>query len=90
MNISDRVRALRKALGLTQETMGTRVGMTRIDINHIEAGRRRLTTHDVRVRFADGLGVPTAILDAYLAGNLALDVIAGMAKGSASSDPEAA
>jgi transcriptional regulator with XRE-family HTH domain len=80
MNISERVRALRKALGLTQETMGARVGMSRVEINHIENGRRSIVHRDVFKRFAAGVGVPDAILDAYLAGNLALDVIADMAK----------
>lgn len=69
------MRALRKALGLTQEALGTRVEMTRTEVNHVENGRRGLSGHEVRLRFARGLGVPVALLDAYFAGDLATDAL---------------
>ena len=89
-NISERVRALRKALNLTQEQLGARVGMSRVDVNHVENGRRHLTTHEVRLRFAQGLGTPVAILDSYLAGDLALDHVVALASRAADPAPRVA
>lgn len=75
MDTAERVRALRKALGLTQEKLGSLVGLDRIEVLKVEKGKRKLTGHDVRVRFAQGIGVPTPVLDSYLGGDLAVDVL---------------
>lgn len=41
---NDRVKELRKTLGLTLEEFGTRVGVTRMSISKIETGKNSLTT----------------------------------------------
>lgn len=76
----NRVRALRVALGWTQEQLGERVGKARVDVVHLEKGRGGLVNHDARVRFAAGVGLPVPVLDGYLAGEVSLDVATATAR----------
>jgi len=80
MELADRIRALRKQLKLTQEELGLLIQSTRVDVVHLERGRRRLSGHDARLRFAKGIGIPTALLDSYIAGDLAVDAVASLAE----------
>lgn len=51
-----RIQQLRDALGLTQEELRKKVGLTRTSIANIEAGRQRVLLHDVD-RFAKAFGI---------------------------------
>lgn len=60
--VGQRVRALRSAAGLTQLTLGQRVGLTRTSITNIERGRQQFSLH-ILYDLADALAVsPTALL----------------------------
>ena len=76
--MNERLKALRKALGLTQEEMGHRLGVTKTAICSLESGRRNLTEQmaksmcrEFRVRYywlTDGDGemfvaVPNSLID---------------------------
>lgn len=56
-----RVRALRKAAGLTQEALAGAAGMDRAFLVEIEAGRRNPSLDTIH-RLADTLGVPVTDL----------------------------
>jgi transcriptional regulator with XRE-family HTH domain len=56
-----RVRALRLRLGLTQEQLGHRVGMSHGHVSEIETGRTNITMATLW-RLADALGVQAAEL----------------------------
>lgn len=45
MTENERVKVLRKELGLTLEKFGDRIGVTKASISDIENGRRNLTAH---------------------------------------------
>ena len=51
-----RVLQLREALGLTQDELRKKVGLTRPSIANIEAGKQRVLLHDVD-RFAKAFGI---------------------------------
>ena len=47
-SINDRVKLLRKALNLSQEELGTRIGITRASISNIEKGTRNMSEQTVK------------------------------------------
>lgn len=51
-----RVQQLRDALGLTQDELRLKVGLTRASIANIEGGKQRVLLHDVD-RFAKAFGI---------------------------------
>lgn len=53
--VGARVRYIREQLGLTQDDLAKRVGLTRCSLTNIETGRQRLLLHTVE-RLADALG----------------------------------
>lgn len=44
-NLSKRIRALRRSLGLTQDQLAKRVGISRASLANIEAGRQKVLVH---------------------------------------------
>lgn len=56
-----RLKACRRAVGLTQTEFGEKVGLTRSSIANVEAGRQGTLLHDVE-RFAGALDVDPAWL----------------------------
>ena len=48
MNIGDRVSELRKALGLSQEEFGSKLGLVRSAISSYEGGRRNLSEQSIK------------------------------------------
>jgi transcriptional regulator with XRE-family HTH domain len=59
--IGERIRKERDELGFSQLELATEIGMTRVSIVNIEAGRQRLPIHTLYA-IADALGVSVACL----------------------------
>ncbi len=57
----ERVRALRQALGLSQEALASRAGVHWTFLGQVERGRRNLSLHNM-LKIAAGLGVDPAQL----------------------------
>lgn len=55
-SLGARVRMIRETLGLSQADLAKKVGLTRVSVVNIEAGRQRLLAHTIET-FAVGLGV---------------------------------
>ena len=55
MTLGNRVRELRKALGLSQEKLAERIGVDRSYIAHIESGRTKMPSADVITALARAL-----------------------------------
>lgn len=74
--IAVRVKALRKALGMTQEALAARAGSdwTRLHITMLESGRNQATSWHHRVGLSRGFGLSIWDLDKYLSGDLSLEV----------------
>lgn len=58
-DMPNRILELRRAAGLSQEELGFRVGVSKMQISGMERGKRELTLTMMR-RLADALGVDTA------------------------------
>jgi transcriptional regulator with XRE-family HTH domain len=73
--IAVRVKALRKALGLTQEALAARAGTDwkRLHITMLESGRNQATSWHHRVGLSRGFGLSIWDLDKYLSGDLSLE-----------------
>ncbi|MEW1551795.1 helix-turn-helix transcriptional regulator [Streptomyces tsukubensis] len=56
------LRHFRKYTGISQTTLGSRVGLSQPDVSAIERGTRHVTSADVLGRIADGLNIPAALL----------------------------
>ena len=71
-SVADRVNALRKALGLTQEKVAEAAGepWTRPYVAKIERGDNQVSTVEARARLAKGLGIDVSLLSACLDGKL--------------------
>ncbi len=63
---ANKIRSLRKSLGLTQEQLSARSGITRVDISRIESGHNQATSHRVRTSLAAGFGVTVVDMDSFL------------------------
>lgn len=73
---SDHVRALRKALKLSQSALAARTGgLDQSEVNKIEVGRNQASTHRVLSALARGFGLPLDDLVSYLDGTLDLKAI---------------
>jgi transcriptional regulator with XRE-family HTH domain len=60
-NIGLRVYTERDAVGFTQQVLADKIGVTRVSVANIEAGRQRVTLHTL-ADIANALGVPLAAL----------------------------
>lgn len=54
-DVADQLRSVRKAQGMTQETLAERVGTKKSNISRLESGRYNPSL-DFLVKVADGLG----------------------------------
>ncbi len=81
--VSDLVRDLRKALGLTQDAVANRSGgkLKREYVVKVETGVNQATTDQMRAGFAAAFGVDRDSLAAYLDGEFDLDGIVKVARG---------
>ncbi len=67
-----RVRALREALGLTQEGLALRGGLGRLTILRVENGENKATSHAVRAGLAKAFDLSMDDSDALLDGRLSV------------------
>lgn len=83
-----RLRALREALGWTQEQLAYRSGLRRTEISTLEQGRNRGRSLRVRTWLASGLGLSHEALEPYWTGDVPLEEVlaqinkAGVTSGS--------
>lgn len=80
MPVSDRVKVLRKRLGLSQAQVADRGDFRRDYVTKVETGKNLLTTLDLREGMAKGLGLALADFNAYLRGDIDLDGAVGRAR----------
>src|SRR5262245_41652655 len=65
-----RIRALREALGLSQDQVAQRAGFGRVNANRAESGTNKISSVAMRDGLARAFGLSRADFDAYLAGTL--------------------
>lgn len=70
--IGEEVRALRKALGLTQDAVAARAGIQRTRVVRIEGNQEAGSSWNVRRGLALAFGLSLDDLDMYLRGELSL------------------
>lgn len=89
MTAGEKVRALRKALGLTQMQLAERSGgaVVQGEIAKVESGRNKLSTYELRSNLAQALGLSLESLRAYLDGEIELRAVVAQA-GKADVGPE--
>jgi transcriptional regulator with XRE-family HTH domain len=77
LTTADRAKALREAIGLTQEKLAERSEgcLTRVEVNQIEAGRNKLTSWAARDGLARAADVPIEALSAYVDGEIDLTAL---------------
>ena len=61
IRFGDRVRALRKAQGLSQEAFADRCGLDRTYVSGIERGKRNVSLRNIEI-LAKSLGIPVSEL----------------------------
>ena len=54
--LGDRIRELRKAIGLSQEKFSLKIGMDRTYFASVDAGKRNISLNNIK-KIADGLDV---------------------------------
>lgn len=75
MAVKERVKELREALDLTQEELGKRSELGRIEINRLESGANKGGMAQLQKRLAVAAGVSLDDMNAYLEGGMTLDAI---------------
>jgi transcriptional regulator with XRE-family HTH domain len=76
----ERVRALREALGLTQQKLADGGGLSRDDVSRIETGRNKARSSRVRKGLATGFGLSLEAMFAFVEGELSVAAAAKSAK----------
>ncbi|WP_437798471.1 helix-turn-helix domain-containing protein [Sorangium sp. So ce693] len=69
MTLAERLKALRKAMQLTQEELAERSGLRRTELPRLEKGSNKGSSLAIREALADGFGVTLAQINAYLDGH---------------------
>jgi transcriptional regulator with XRE-family HTH domain len=96
VDVKDRVRELREALGWSQDTLGKRANDSaakgekpwhRVQISKIERGDNKLSSVDARARVARAFGMSGAQLAQYLNGGMSVDQAVAIARGSVKDEP---
>lgn len=79
---SERVKSLRKRLGLSQDDVAARVGgdFRRDYVTKVETGANKLRSAEIRNALAKGLGLSRDAFDRYLEGDFSLDQAVALAK----------
>lgn len=85
----DRVRAIREALGLTQEELAERtLRLERVEVQKIESGKNKATTDRVRAGLATAFGVTRDTVALYLDEAISFDEMMRRISEARSPDPE--
>ena len=71
--IKDRIKALRKALGLTQDALADRGGLERVEISNLESGRNQATSVRILKGLAKGLGLDLQATSDFVDGLLSVE-----------------
>lgn len=72
--IGQRIAALRKLAGMSQEQLALRAGLQRTHISRIEAGKYAVTLETIQA-IAEALGMTVDIVDARLQGLASLETL---------------
>lgn len=80
MKLGERVRAVRLALGLTQEGVAEAAGVQRVDIVKIEGGDNAATSWRIRSGLAQAFGVNVQALSDLLDGLTDVDELVALAR----------
>jgi transcriptional regulator with XRE-family HTH domain len=78
--VAERVRALREALGWTQQALADTSGLARDAVSRIETGRNQATSGHVRKKLARGFGLTLEDAYAFVDGRLSVVAAAMRAK----------
>lgn len=73
MDAAERIRALRRRLGLTQEQLGAQGGLRRTEITRLESGANQATSYETRKALSRCFGLSIEELAAYLDGESTVD-----------------
>ncbi|WP_437958561.1 helix-turn-helix domain-containing protein [Sorangium sp. So ce119] len=68
VTLADRLKALRKAMQLTQEQLAERSGLRRTELPRLEGGSNKGSSLAIRQALADGFGLTLDQINAYLDG----------------------
>jgi transcriptional regulator with XRE-family HTH domain len=71
-SVGNEVRSLRVELGLTQRHLSEGSGIEPPRIIHIEKGRDKASTPEIRLKLATGFGLQLEDFEAYLRGDMVL------------------
>jgi transcriptional regulator with XRE-family HTH domain len=75
--LPERVREMRKALGLTQEGLAKAAGLNRIEIMKVERGTNKASSHRMRCALASGFGLSREDSDDLLEGRITVRTALG-------------
>jgi transcriptional regulator with XRE-family HTH domain len=90
VDVSERVRALRKRVDLTQAQVAERAGLDRVEVSQIEGGKNSCGSWRVRAGLARAFGVRVDTVADYLDGAIGLqDVLDRRAAGESSGNMRA-
>jgi transcriptional regulator with XRE-family HTH domain len=84
--VGDRVRALRKTLGLTQEQLADAGELDRTEVTRVENGYNQATSGRIREKLARGFGLSLENTYAFLDGKIDVEAALGL---SSRKPPEA-
>lgn len=73
--VGERLGALRKAAKLTQNKLAERAGLQRVHVARLETGALKCSRASTRRTLAKAYGLPLAVFDDYLEGELALEAV---------------
>lgn len=74
MTVAERIKAARKSLGITQKTLGERLGVTQATIQQYESGKRKPKTETL-IRIAKALNIQLRELDPRFFGDKMPDMV---------------
>lgn len=87
--VGERVRALRKLLGWSQDKLGEQSGLSRLDVVKIETDRNKLSSFAKRKALATGFGLSDEDLSALVDGTISPEAAFAKLSPAASNAPAA-
>jgi transcriptional regulator with XRE-family HTH domain len=71
--VNERIRALRKALRMTQQDVANRTGIRRTNVVRLESGALKATLSSTRRLLGNAFGMSLDVIDDYLEGVITLE-----------------